>query len=168
MKHLQSAVSLLLILSFFGCAVKEMPAMECVGDRIEVVCEPTFYLTAAIPQEATLTLSSDEGRRAVFSHEDYEITQEIFPADSADSALESLTGQEVDALCPIRVAAEPQEEYRFAWTAAGENGALNCSGALFFDGEYCYAVSIQCAAEKEKLYRDVFSELLSSVALQAV
>lgn len=168
MKHLQLAVSLLLILSFCGCAVKEMPATECVSDRIEVISEPSFYLTAALPQEATLTLTTDAGRRSVFSHGDYEITQEVFPADSTDSALEYLTGQDAEALSSICLAVEPQEEYRFAWTAAGENGALSCSGAMFFDGEYCYAVSIQCAAEKEKLYREDFSALLASVALQAV
>ncbi len=168
MKHLQTAVSLLLILSFCGCAVKEAPAKECVSDQIEVVSEPSFYLTAALPQEATLTLTTDAGRRSVFSHEDYEITQEVFLADSTDSALKFLTGQDTQALSPICLAEEPQAEYRFAWTAAGENGALNCTGALFFDGTYCYAVSIRCAAEKEKLYREDFAALLSSVALQTV
>lgn len=168
MKHLQTAVSLLLILSFCGCAVKEAPAKECVSDQIEVVSEPSFYLTAALPQEATLTLTTDAGRRSVFSHEDYEITQEVFLADSTDSALKYLTGQDTQALSPICLAEEPQAEYRFAWTAAGENGALNCTGALFFDGTYCYAVSIRCAAEKEKFYRKDFAALLSSVALQAV
>ena len=62
----------------------------------------------------------------------------------------------------------PQEEYRFAWTSAGEEGDLACSAALFSDGAYYYALSVICDAGHEKEYRTVFSDLLASAELEAV
>ena len=56
----------------------------------------------------------------------------------------------------------------FGWTAAGEEGALACSATVLLDGDWCYSVSIQCRAEKEKDYQKVFSALLSSVELQEI
>lgn len=166
MKHLLISVSFLFILTFCGCSVKETAALECVSDTLEVLPEPAFYLAAAIPQEACLSLSADGGKFSVFSHEDYEIVEEIFLADSADSALEHVTGRGFSALSPIQLSSNPLSEYRFAWTAAGEEGALACSGTLLFDGTYYYSVSVQCAAEKEKMHHDAFSDLLASVSLQ--
>ncbi len=168
MKYLLATVFLLLILSFCGCAVKEAAAMEYVSDYPESVVQPAFYLTAEVPQGAILTVSSDDGKFAVFTNTDYDIIEEIFVANSADEALEHVTGQSAEQLSPLKISSFPQTEYRYAWTAAGESGTLACSGTLLCDGTYYYSVSVQCAAEKEKEYREVFSELLSSVSLQEV
>lgn len=168
MKKLSFVFLLALILTFPACAVKESPTMEYVTDVLSDDTPPAYFLTAEIPTGAMLSGASDEGRFAVFSHEDYEVLEEIFPAASAEDAFLHVAGQTAAQLRPIKLRSTPQEEYRFAWTAAGENGALACSAAVLLDGGWCYSVSIQCRAEKEKEYQKVFSALLSGVELQAI
>lgn len=157
-----------LILTFPGCAVKEAPAWEYVTDDLSGAAAPAYFLTAELPAGAMLSGVSREGRFAVFSHEDYEVLEEIFPAADADDAFLHIAGQTAGQLHPLKLRSTPHEEYRFSWTAAGETGALSCSATALLDGGYCYSVSIQCRAEKEKDYQKVFSALLSSVELQEI
>lgn len=168
MKKLSLFFLFALILAFTGCAVKETAAMEYVTDTLPDCAEPTYFLTAELPAGAMLSGVSPEGRFAVFSHEDYEVIEEIFPATDAEAAFAHVAGQTAAQLKPIKLRSTPQEEYRFSWVAAGEEGALACSAAVLLDGGYCYSVSIQCRAEKEKDYQKVFSALLSSIELQEI
>ena len=115
-----------------------------------------------------LASSAEEGRSAVFLHEDFTLVEEGFAAESLDEALLRVSGRRSDELKLLRVREFPQEEYRFAWTAAGEEGDLACSAALFSDGEYYYVLTVQCDAAAEKEYRSVFSDLLASAELEAV
>lgn len=156
-----------LILTFSACAVKQANALETI-ECPAAPSTPSFYLNADFPTDTILASSSDEGRSAVFLHDDYTVIQEVFAADSLDTALLCVTGRPADELVVLRVCSFPQEEYRFAWTAAGEDGDLACSAALFSDGEYYYALSIICDAALEKEYRTVFSDLLASAELSAV
>ncbi|MGN1306334.1 MAG: hypothetical protein ACI4V3_01540 [Faecousia sp.] len=156
-----------LILTLSACAVKQANALETIACPA-APSTPGFYLTADFPTDAILASSSDEGRSAVFLHEDYTLIQEVFSADSLEDALLRVTGRPADELELLRVCSFPQEEYRFAWTAAGEEGDLACSAALFSDGAYYYALSVICDAAHEKEYRTVFSDLLTSAELEAV
>ncbi len=156
-----------LILTLSACDVKQASALETI-ECPTAPSTPSFYLNADFPTDAILTSSSDEGRSAVFLHEDYTLIQEVFAADSLESALLRVTGRPADELELLRVCSFPQEEYRFAWTAAGEDGDLTCSAALFSDGAYYYALSVVCGAAHEKEYRTVFSDLLASAELEAV
>ena len=167
MKKTVAVVLLLFILALSGCAVKEAAAFEYIECPV-APDQPMFYLSADIPSGAMLTASSNEGRSAVFLHEDFTVMEEIFPADSLDEALLYLTGQTAEALQPIQVAAFPQEEYRFAWTAAGEPESTVCSGTLFYDGSFFYALTVQCDAAVGKEYRTVFSDMLESATLEVV
>lgn len=167
MKKYITVILLSVILALNGCAVKEAAALEYIQCPEEPE-QPVFYMTVELPSNTALTASSDEGRSAVFLHDDFTVIEEIFPADSLDEALLYLTGQTAETLRPMQVAAFPQEEYRFAWTAAGETEPVACSAALFYDGTFYYALSVQCNASKEKEYRTVFSDMLESAALKAV
>ena len=158
----------LMILTLTGCSVKDVSERECVADSLDFPALPAFYLTAALPAEAAQTASSEDGRFTVFSTADYEIFQEIFPADSAEAGLSAVTGKAADRLSPIPISSFPHPEYRFAWTAAGENGPLSCLGTLLYDGQYCYALTIRCPVAAEKKYRETFLEILSSVSLNEV
>ena len=159
---------LLYILSLNGCSVKEDFSAECVNDTIICISSPAFRIEADIPQEAVLTLSHQDGCCAVFSHEDYEITQEIFPAASWDEAFLHVTGRTADSLNPILAGDFPQEEYRCSWSVAGENGTELCRCTILTDGCFYYAVSIQSNAETDKNYAQSFSSLLASVSLFAI
>lgn len=167
-KKLSLLFLLALILTFPACTVKEAAAMEYVTDVLPEAAAPAYFLTAEIPAGAMLSGASGEGRFAVFSHTDYEVIEEIFPAATAEDAFRHVAGQSAAQLRPIKLRSTPQEEYRFAWTAAGETGALACSATVLLDGGYCYSVSIQCRAEKEKDYQRVFSALLSGIELQEI
>lgn len=167
-KKLSFLFLLALILTFPGCAVKEAAAMEYVTDTLPEAAAPAYFMTAELPAGAMLSGASDEGRFAVFSHADYEVIEEIFPAASAEDAFLHVAGQTAAQLRPIKLRSSPREEYRFGWTAAGEEGTLSCSATVLLDGDWCYSVSIQCRAEKEKDYQKVFSALLSSVELQEI
>ena len=156
-----------LILTLSACAVKQANALETI-ECPAAPGTPSFYLNAEFPSDAVLASSSDEGRSAVFLHEDYTLIQEVFAANSLDAALLRVTGRPADELEVLRVCSFPQEEYRFAWTAAGENGDLACSATLFSDGAYYYALSVVCDAAHEKEYRTTFSDLLASAELEAV
>ena len=156
-----------LILTLSACAVKQANALETI-ECPAAPGTPSFYLNADFPSDAILASSSDEGRSAVFLHEDYTLIQEVFTAESLDAALLRVTGRPADELEVLRVCSFPQEEYRFAWTAAGEEGDLACSAALFSDGEYYYALSVICDAAHEKEYHSVFSDLLASAELEVV
>ena len=159
---------IVIILSLNACSVKEEFDTECINDTISCVETPSFRIEADIPQDAVLTLSHQDGCCAVFSHEDYEITQEIFPAASWDEAFLHVTGRTADALSPILAGNFPQEEYRCSWTVAGENGTELCRCTILTDGSFYYAVSIQSNAETDKNYTESFSSLLASVSLFAI
>lgn len=156
------------ILALNGCSVKEDFSVECVNDTITCISSPLFRIEADIPQEAVLTLSHQDGRCAVFSHEDYEITQEIFPAASWDEAFLHVTGRNAEVLNPILAGNFPQEEYRCSWSVAGENGTELCQCTILTDGTYYYALSIQSDAKTDKAYTQTFSSLLASVSLFAI
>lgn len=156
-----------LILSLSACTVKQAQALETI-ECPAAQDVPCFFLSAELPSGTVLASSTDAGRSAVFLHEDFTLAQEVFAADSLDAALLRVTGRPVGELDVLRISSFPQEEYRFAWTAAGETGELACSAVLFYDGEFYYTLSVQCDAAREKEYREVFSELLSGAALEAV
>lgn len=168
MKKSVIALILLSILALTACAVKEVAALECVADTIDAPTQPVFRFEADYPQEAMLVAAADDGKYAVFAAPSYEFIEEIFTAATLDDALLYLTGRTAAELNPIMVASFPQEEYRFAWSGAGEAGDLLCSAALFFDGTHYYSLSIQCDAAAEKEYRQTFSDLLASISLEAV
>ena len=167
MKKVFALFLLPLILTLSACAVKQANALETI-ECPAAPTTPNFYLTADYPADAVLVSSSDEGRSAAFLHEDYTLIQEVFSADSLDDALLRVTGRPASELEVLRVSSFPQEEYRFAWTATGEEGDLACSAALFSDGEYYYALSSVCDAAHEKEYRTTFSDLFASAELTAV
>ena len=156
------------ILSLNACSVKEDFTAECVNDAIECITVPAFRIEADIPQEAVLTLSHRDGCCAVFSHEDYEITQEIFEAASWDEAFAHVTGRSADSLRPILAGTFPQEEYRCSWSVVGENGTQLCRCTILTDGSFYYAVSIQSDIAKDQEYAEEFSSLLASVSLFAI
>ena len=159
-------VALILLLS--ACSVKENFSIECVYDALEAPELPCFRIEAELPQHAILTLSEDEGRRAVFSHADYTITEEIFPASSWDAAFLHITGRNAESLKPILAGNFPFEKYRCTWSVAGENGTQLWQSIIVCDGSYYYAVSVECAAEQAAGYDKIFSALLSGVQLEAV
>ena len=157
-----------LIITLSGCSVKQAHSFECVADSYEEIAAPSFYIDAAMPCNAFLTDSCDDGCCAVFSHEDYEIYQQIFPAQGLDDACTYLTGRDFAALRAIQTQSFPTEEYRFAYTCACEEGTLSCSGKFFYDGQFCYAVMILCPIQKEPIYHEDFSEVLSLAELKSV
>lgn len=168
MKIFRILLCFAVIVTFSGCAVKESAAWEYVTDALPAAATPSYRLEAEVPSGAMLTGVTDSGRAAIFSHTDYEVIEEIFPAASAEDAFLHIAGQSSAQLHPIKLSAEPEEEYRFSWAAVGENGMLTCSAAILLDGEYCYSVCIQCDAEKEQNYRAAFSALLSGISLQEI
>lgn len=157
---------LLLIISLYGCNVKEPLSLECIADSLHTKSAPAFYLEADIPIGAVLSASCDDGCCALYSHEDYEIYQEVFSAASLDNALLHVSGQA--ALSAICTSNFPFEQYRFRWLCAGENGTTVCNAKLIFDGEYYHCLSIHCPMQLQTQYETVFSDLLSSAAIVSV
>ncbi len=159
---------LVLIVSLSGCAVKTLAQAEYVTDVwLETpACE--YVLHAGIPLRMLLTASTDDGMHTCYVQDagDYEMTTDIFTANSLDDALRFLTGKDETELCPITLARFPVEQYRYAWTASGDEGELACCGTLFFDGTHYYALSIRCNAEKEKLYHEDFAHAITATCLQ--
>ncbi len=168
MKKLFIVPLLLFIVIFSACSVKEASTMECISDKMEPVETPAFYVLADIPQGTFLTASCKEGCCALFTHEDYEVMQEIFYAENLDAALLYLTGKTQEELKPLTVSTSPQGEYRFAWTAAGEDGTLACSGMMFSDGDCYYSLCIFCDAEAEKEHREEFDDIFAGTELLPV
>ena len=154
-----------LIIPFFGCSVnKNLPA-ECVSDTLDITTNPAMYIESDVPQGATLSLSRDDGLYALFTHPDYEITQEIFTAESWDAAFRHVSGRDQEELRPFFMGEHPQEKYRCTWTVAGEEGTDLCQCLIIHDGSFYYSISIQCAAEAACTYADAFSDLLSGAEL---
>ncbi len=159
---------LLTIIPLCGCSVNQEPPLECISDVYAAAEQPAFCLLTDIPAEAALTASCNDGCCAVFTHPDYEIYHEVFAAESIDEAFVSLTGQTSEQLSPFFVSRFPYEEYRFACTVAGESGPISCSGKLYYDGSYCYALVIRSPISKESEYQETFSDLIAVTTLQAV
>ncbi len=158
-------LSVLFILPFSGCSVNKNLAKECISDTIEVISTPAMYIDSEVPQGAALSMSREDGRYALFTHPDYEITQEIFPASSWDAAFLHVSGRTAQELRPFLAGNFPHEKYRCTWTTAGETGTDLCQSLIFFDGSFYYAISIQCAASRAGEYADAFSDLLSGAQL---
>lgn len=160
MKKLSLILPFVLIIGLFACDVKEDLTLECVSDEISEV--PSSYLVMSLPENVFLTESALDGRLGLFSHRDYEIIQEVFAAESTDAAIQHISGRALD---PFVL---PDGRIRFSWASAQENGMITCSALLLTDGDYYYSVCIRCPAELERNYREVFSEIMASVALESV
>lgn len=158
-------ISVLFILAFSGCSVNKNLPRECISDTIETADVPAMYIDSDVPQGVTLSLSREDGRYALFTHPDYEITQEIFTASSWDAAFLHVSGRTAEELRPLLVGQFPHEKYRCAWTVAGETETDLCQSLIFFDGSFYYAISIQCAASHAEEHADAFSDLLSGAQL---
>lgn len=163
MKQWLIFVILSCIIAFSGCSVNQTGERECVTDVWQIPAQPGLSLKAELPGDAVLIGGSNTGEYYVQG--DYEIVTEVFPAASAAEAMAHLTGRE--DVPAVVLSAFPQEEYRFSWTAAGENGATACTCVMFFDGSHSYSLEIQCPAEKEKHYRAQFYEILDSARLES-
>lgn len=163
MKRLLCIAVFLCIILLPGCKVKEELAFEYILDEIPQL--PAAYLDMDLPENVLLTESADQGRFAVFSHRDYEVIQEVFPAESPEDAISYLSGREASDLL---VLTPKKDAYRFAWTTASEEGDIACSALLLSDGAYYYSILIRCPASLEKNYRKDFSHIFSSIQLQWV
>lgn len=159
---------LLLILTLTGCAVNQNPEFECLSDTLDHAAAPSYYLATDLPSEAKLTTVCDDGCCALFTCGECEIFQEIFLAETVDDALLSVSGKTTRDLGAIHVSDFPFDEYRFAWTAAGENGLMSCKGTVFFDGEYAYCLTVRCPEGLEKEYESVFFDIMQTVSPEAV
>ena len=161
-------LSCALILSLAGCAVKTRANAEYVTDVWQETPECEFFLAAPISLRMLLTASTDDGLHKTYVQEtgDYEMSTDIFTAASLDDALRFLTGRDESELQPVSVERFPIDQYQYAWTAGADEGLLACSGTLFYDGTYYYALSIRCAAEKEKEYHDEFAHVIANTVLQ--
>ena len=155
----------LLIVTLYGCSVKETLSLECVTDEQILPQTPVFYMAADIPHGTFLTDSCKDGCCALYTHKGYEVMQEVFPAASADEAFRYLTGRGAKELHPIKTSDFPQEEYRFSWTVAGENGPISCNALLFYDGSHGYSICVFCPFGEEKLYREDFYRIFSGTKL---
>lgn len=168
MKKAIVLVLMFFILSLPGCAVKTLANAEYVTDvwQEDAACE--YTLCAPIPLRLPLSAATDDGMHKTYTQEagNYEISTDIFTAASLNDALLFLTGRDEEALCPISLDHLPVEQYQYAWTAAGDEAELACSGTLFFDGTHYYAVTIRCAAEQEKTYHEQFAHILANACLQ--
>ena len=161
-------LSFVLILALAGCAVKTRADAEYVTDVWQETPQCEYILAAPISLRMILTASTDDGLHKSYAQEagDYEMSTDIFTAASLDDALRYLTGRDEETLQPVTVERFPVDQYRYAWTAGADEGVLACSGTLFYDGTYYYALSIRCAAEKEKTYHDEFSHMIANTVLQ--
>lgn len=167
MKRTTIFVLLSLILALCGCAVKEAPVLETI-ECPEIPNVPAFYLSADLPSELTLISSCEDGKSAVFAHEDYLVSEEIFEAASMEEALRYVTGRDSADVALMTVSTFPQTEYRLAWTAAGEYGDQVCSATMFSDGTFYYALTVQCDASAANAYRTVVSDILATTELALV
>ena len=156
MKRLVTIIlSALIILSFTACSVNENLPTECLSDIIEPPILPAMYIDSEVPQGATLSISRDDGRYALFTHPDYEITQEIFSADSWDAAFHHVSGRSTEELRPFLTDSFPHEAYRCTWVVAGERETELCQSLIFFDSnsfpiansKYNSAAADQCSRQ---------------------
>lgn len=163
MKRFVCIVLFVCIILISGCEVKEELSYEHISDKFPTT--PAAYLDIPLPENVFLTESSDEGRFAVFTHQNYEVIQEVFAADTPEDAIRHISGKDATLLSVI---APKSGEYRFAWTAATDEGELSCSALLLTDGEFFYSVLIRCPSALEKNYREEFSEIFAGTELQFV
>ena len=155
---------ILCIIALTGCGVNAPTHLECVNDDLDAPVTPAFALSVQLPEDPLLSQRTDNGALTIY--QDYEILEEVFPASSAQVGVEALTGR--PDLFLVKMASFPREEYRFSWAAAGEAGDTACCGALIYDGSYCYSVCIQCPADRENEYREMFYSILSTTELDMV
>lgn len=167
MKKTLAFLILFLIVPFTACSVKETNA-DCLYDSYDVPPIPAFCLNAPLPDGTVMAAMTEDGQKIIYLHDDFTICKESVCAASADEAFQMLTGRTQTELDPVAVTRFPREEYRYTCSVAGENGAEICTGVLFFDGSHAYSLQITCDAEAEKVYRDVFTELLANTTLDAV
>ena len=158
----------LIIICLSGCYVKKDSAKECISDEIYPSAVPCFMIEADIPSQAVLTASCHDGCCAMFTHPDFEIFQEVFRAESLEDAFVHLTGKNQDELSVVQIRKSPQNEYRFSFTAASEDGSVGGIGTLIYDGTHGYSMTILCPLEKQSQYEDTFSGMLSSIVLNPV
>ncbi|MDR0890091.1 MAG: hypothetical protein LBM28_05565 [Oscillospiraceae bacterium] len=168
-KNLLLICTIIFILLLSSCSVKGVTLEECVNDTIIFEAEPQYTLSAEIPTQMLLSVSLAQGNQKVYTQADgdYEIITDVFSASDLDSALLRLTGQTYDQLRPVALGQSSVDEYRYAWTATGEDGSLTCCGTLLYDGLHYYSLSIHCKSALQNTYREKFTHILSTVGLQS-
>lgn len=167
MKPMILFVLVLCIIAFSACSVKDTNEVFCISDELCSADCPAFSMKVDIPADA-VRITEAEDVNLFYEQGDYQIFRDIFAAENAEAGIKAITGHTAEELNAIHLDRFPQEEYRFSWTAAGENCDLVCVGALLFDGSTCYSVSFQCPDYLENRYRTVFYRIISDIELQPV
>ena len=165
-KYLLLAVAVLLLV---GCQ-KEAPERETVlYDAAPVFAEETdvYDISIFLPPDVTAQEKSAAENRSVYLHNGgaYELYTNVFLADSRDSALRMVSGQDADSLSVIETERFGLPEYRFAWYS--EDAAANCRADVVQDGEQFYAVVFSVDEEAGNAYNELMAEVFSTIGLNA-
>lgn len=159
-------ISLLLAL-LAGCAAPQTADVFTVDDELLPELRPTFRIVFAMPTDAVLSVSSDDGLQSCYTAEDgrYTIQTAIRPGVRAEQAMQDMTGFSAEELSPIRTRRMGMAQYRFSWCSGDDDGVLICTGAVLEGEDACYCLSFMTTENRSRDCRELQMQIMDSFSL---
>ena len=159
-------ISLLLAL-LTGCAAPQAIDVFTVDDELVQETAAPFSITFAVPTDAVLTVSSDDGLQKDYTAEDgrYSIRTEVRPGIDAKQAMLDMTGFSAEELSPIKTRRMGMTQYRFSWCSGDDGGVSICTGAVLEDQDACYCLSFSTPEGCSKECRALQMQVMDSFSL---
>lgn len=137
---------LIIVLSMVlpGCGAAE--TFETLGE-ISFPDTPGVHrnISFSVPKEAAAPVVQGE-KGQLYVCEGYELWSQTLPGGDIARTVKAVSGYDREELTVLQQQAEGVKRYDFAWTSAGEQGALIGRAAVLDDGNYHYVLAAMCDA----------------------
>jgi len=155
----------LLCLFVVGCSRSE-PTVETVTDEavMSVSGQQNYEILVYIPNDVVSSSAPDQCG-IVYRQEDgsYQYETKLFLADTVDSAIRQICGQESGDLTVIETSRFGLPEYRFAWYEDGFNHRAD----LVQDGQQYYALIFSTPEEMGNSCQKVMAQVFASFGISS-
>lgn len=151
-----------------GCAAPQTASVFTVTDEVPVEASaPPFSVGFAVPTDAVLSVSSDDGLERCYTAADgrYTIQTAVRAGVDAEQVMREMTGFSVEDLSPIRTTRYGMTQYRFSWCSGDDSGVTICTGAVLEGEDACYCLSFSTPEDCAKDCRTLQTQVMESFSL---
>ena len=150
-----------------GCAAPQAVDVFTVDDTLLQEPAALFTIVFAVPTDAVLSVSSDDGLSRCYTAEDgrYTIQTAVRPGVDAQQVLREMTGFSEQELSPIQTSRMGMTQYRFSWCSSDDSGVWICAGAVLEDADACYCLSFSMPEACARDCRALQMQVLDSFSL---
>ena len=102
-------------------------------------------ISFSVPKEAAASVAYGENGQ-LYVCEGYELWVQTLPGGNMTRTVKAVSGYDCEDLTVLEQQTDGVKRYDFAWTSAGEEGAMIGRAAVLDDGNYHYVLTAMCDA----------------------